>query len=162
MMRVRPAQSEDAGELAPRLREADLREIRAVTREEPRDVLRAGIAASDPGHAVVGAGGEVLALFGVIPGPAPGADPGAATPAGSVWLLGSDALVARPRAFVHLSRAALPLLFERYRSLGNVVDCRNVVHVRWLRWAGFTIHRTLSEYGVERRPFHAFSQTRAA
>jgi hypothetical protein len=161
-MRVRTATPEDAGELASRLREADVREIRAMTREPLIEVLCGGVAASDPAYAVAGPGGEVLALFGVIPGDPPGSPPGTADPAGSVWLVGSDALVARPILALRLGRVWMDRLFERYRTLGNVVDARNEVHVRWLRFAGFTIHRTLEGYGLEQRPFLAFSQTRAA
>lgn len=153
MMRVRPARADDAGALAPRLRAADLREIQAVTRQSPLEVLLGGIAASDPCDAVVDGDDRPLAVFGVVPGED--------RDTGVIWLLGSDELVERPFAFLRRSRAAIDALLGRYRTLWNVVDARNEVHVRWLRWCGFVIRRTIDDYGVERRPFYEFARTSA-
>jgi hypothetical protein len=151
-IRVRPAEPDDAAALAPRLRAADVREIQAVAGQDPAIVMAAGAARSDPCHAVVD-GDAVIALFGVVPSArVPGE--------GMVWLLGSNALTARSRSFLRGSRAWLARLHERYRVLWSVVDARNEVHVRWLRWCGFTFLRRIERYGVEGRPFYEVQRTR--
>lgn len=153
MIRVRPARPDDAAALAPRLRAADLQEIHAVTLQTPHEVLLGGIACSDPCHTVVDDDDRPLAVFGVVPGQDAGT--------GVIWLLGSDELVSRPRTFLKSSRAWIGTLLERYHTLSNVIDARNEVHVRWLRWCGFEIGRTIENHGVERRPFHEFARTSA-
>jgi len=151
VIRVRPARPADAEAVAPRLRAADLREIRAVTAEAPISVLRGGIAASDPCHAVVGGDDAAVGLFGVCPEQAG---------SGVVWLLGTDALVDEPRIFLRHSRAWVGELLARYARLWNMIDARNEVHLRWLGWCGFSIVRTVEDYGVERRRFHEIARTR--
>ena len=153
MIQVRPARLDDAGALAPRLRAADMQEIQAVTRQTPLEVLLGGIAASNPCAAVVDGSDRPLAVFGVVPGEDPGI--------GVVWLLGSDELVEQPVAFLRRSRAVIDGLLGRYHTLWNVVDARNEVHVRWLRWCGFVIRRTIQDHWVERRPIHEFARTSA-
>ena len=150
-LRVRSARSADVSRLAPKLRQADREEIRAATGEAPGEVLERGFYCSDPCYSIVDGCDEPLALFGVVP-----KDGGA----GIVWLLGSDELLAYPVAFSRLSRSWIDRLHERYSVLWNRVDARNQVHVRWLQWCGFTIHRTIAAFGVECRPFHEFSRGR--
>ncbi|HEY0077404.1 MAG TPA: hypothetical protein VGB73_02080 [Pyrinomonadaceae bacterium] len=150
---VRPARAEDARELAPHLRAADLREISAASGEEPTSLLERGIAHSDPCYAVEDEEGAALALFGVVPD---------ATREGTgiVWLLASDDLVAARYTFLKHCRQWVERLHERYAVLWNCVDARNEAHLRWLRWCGFTLMRLVEDYGVEHRPFYEFVRTR--
>jgi hypothetical protein len=109
-------------------------------------------AASDPCYAVV-EGGQVLALFGAIPS--------ARRPeTGVVWLLGSEELAAHASFIVRSSKAWIAKLHERYRVLGNYVDARNEVHVRWLRWCGFTFVRRIERFGVIGLPFYEVRRER--
>lgn len=153
MITVRPARTGDAESLAGRLRDADRREIQAFSGREPLEELRRGLARSDPALALVDERDMPLALFGV----APARDrPGV----GYVWLLGSAELAPRRVAFLRLSRPWVARLQERYPVLTNCVDARNTVHLRWLRWCGFTLTRLVPEYGAERRPFYEFRKVR--
>jgi hypothetical protein len=154
MLQVRDATPDDAQRLAPRLRAADLREIRAMTRQPPVDVLRGGILASDPCHAVVGEDGAPVAVFGVVPDRAVGS--------GALWLLGADEIVATPYLFLRESRAWIERLLARYETLRVVIDARNDVHVKWLGWCGFSLRRTLPRHGVERRTFYELARSRPA
>jgi len=138
LLAVRAAGTRDAEALAPRLRAADLREVAAATGQRPLDVLARGVASSDPALAAVPDGEG----------------------SGVVWLLGSDELVRRPAFFLRTSRRWLERLHERYRRLWNFVDARNEVHLRWLRWCGFSVIRTVAEHGIEGRPFHEVESVR--
>ncbi|WP_438027644.1 hypothetical protein [Sorangium sp. So ce233] len=70
-------------------------------------------------------------------------------------------LVERPLPFLRNSRAWVDKLMDGYQTLWNVVDARNEIHIRWLRWCGFTILRTIENYGVEARRFHEFARMRS-
>jgi hypothetical protein len=151
MLKVRAANMEDADKLAPVLRSGDIEEIKAAASEMPLDVLKQGIVCSDPCYTIVGIDDSPLALFGVI------AD-SEKTNVGRIWLLGSDSLVQYSYTFLRNSRQWIEKLHERYSTLWNYVDARNEVHIRWLKWCGFTFLRRIEEYGVERRPFYEFER----
>jgi len=149
MIHVRPFEPADAGALAPRLRAADLREIDAATGERALDAIERCTRSSDPCLSVVD--GQVIAVFGVVPdGPE----------RGIVWMVGSDEIASRAIPFARIMRPWVGRLQERYRILWNFADARNEVHLRWIRWCGFTIHRTLEAHGVGRVPFCEFSRVR--
>jgi hypothetical protein len=146
MLHVRPARPEDARDLAPRLRPADVREIRALRGEEPSRVLEEGLAWSTACFAAEDDAGLLVALFGA--GPDGGQDA-----AGLIWLLASPELERNGRDFLRQCRHWVDRLHEHCPRLGNVVDARNDVHLRWLAWCGFTVVRRLEGHGVERRTF---------
>jgi hypothetical protein len=151
---VRPAELRDAAALAPRLREADLLEIRAVWGEKaPSLVLEESISHSDLCYTIVDARSVPLALFGAVPNPL-------RSDFGIVWLLGSTDLLAHSWAFLRGSREWLVRLHRRFHVLGNFVDERNKAHIRWLLWCGFTLSRRIDGHGVERRPFFEFFKVR--
>lgn len=138
----------DAQELAPLLRAADLRELRASTDRPVVEVLEEGAELSVPSCTILDDSGTVAGMFGVVP----------YYDFGKVWLLGSDALVRPPlsRQFMKECKTWLAAMETKYPALGNVIDARNTVHVKWLRWMGFTFIRTIPDYGVEKRPFLEF------
>lgn len=153
LIKVRRACGDDAGELAPRLRAADLQEIEAAIGEDPLIVLERSIAWSDPCYAVVCEGDKPIALFGTVPE----ADD---KNVGIVWLLASPELTRHTFFFLRNSRRWVERLHERYKVLWNCVDARNETHIKWLRWCDFTFLRRVEEYGVERRPFYEFTRAR--
>ena len=154
LLAVRPARMSDAQALAPRLREADRMEIRARSGADPRVALESGIRRSRPCCALLDDAGQVLALFGVSPYPGIAAF-------GVVWMLGSDALVARRAMFLRTAKFCIAQLHRRYPMLGNVIDARNTVHIRWLQWMGFEMLQRVECFGVEQRPFIAFRRVSA-
>lgn len=129
---VRPATLEDAHNLAPRLRPADLQEIAAGSGEAPVVALCRGVADSSVCYAIVSPSDPqaVFGLFGVTPLQG-------AVGVGAVWLLGSPDLTRISVKFLRHSHEWLARLFEGYQLLGNLVDARNTVHIRWLKWLGF-------------------------
>ena len=153
MIQVRAAKPGDANELAPRLRQADIQEIKANLGEIPLIVLESGIASSDPCYAAADEEDRVLALFGVIPD-------SLADDVGMIWLLGSDDLLTHSFYFLRHCREWIEKLHERYRVLWNYVDARNEIHIRWLEWCDFTLLRLIKRHGVEQRPFYEFTRAR--
>lgn len=142
---VRCYQPGDEIQLAPRLRQADLREIEAASDLDPVDALQVGAALSVPSCTIIGNDGQVAGMFGVVP----------EDHFGRVWLLGSDALVTKPlsRQFLKECKQYLSGLEKLYPALGNVIDARNTVHIKWLRWLGFTFIRQVE---IQGRPFWEF------
>jgi hypothetical protein len=153
MVSVRTGLMDDANTLAPKLRTPDRREILAATGEEPLAALKRSIAWSDPCYALVDELGIVIALFGVVPD-------NVNRDIGSVWLLGSYELVNHSIQFVKHCRNWVDILQEDYRVIWNYVDARNEVHIKWLKWCGFTFLRLVDNYGVEQRPFYEFEKVR--
>jgi hypothetical protein len=74
---------------------------------------------------------------------------------GSPWLLGTPVIEHNAKRFLRQSILWRDELLNRYGSLVNVVDQRNVVSIRWLRWLGFTLDPPI-KLGFEGRPFHRF------
>lgn len=146
---VREYQEGDAEALAPILRQADLQELQASSPLPPYAVLRQSAEESLPACTVIGASGRVAALFGAVPSLAP---------SGIIWLLGSDELTkgTTSRAFLRQSRTFLRVLHEQYPLLYNYIDERNTVHIRWLKWMGFTFIARHPHHGHEQRPFLEF------
>lgn len=146
---VREYREGDAESLAPRLRQADLQELRASTHVPPAIALRKGAECSAPSLAIIGEENQVEGLFGIFKEP---------DGTGTVWMMGSDALTKSPlkKQFLRECRTHLAHLTAGYRLVGNCVDARNTVHINWLKWMGFTFIRRNEFYGVEQRPFLEF------
>jgi len=144
---VREYQEGDAEALEPMLRDADRAEINASTEKYPLEVLREGGELSSPSCTIIGNSGAVVGMFGVV----------GEGDYGRVWLLGSDELVtgALSRQFIRECRRYLHVMARPYQRIGNVIDERNTVHIRWLKWLGFTfINR--EKRGIEDRFFLEF------
>ncbi len=142
MLSVRLSLPEDAIKLAPRLRQADLREIQAMSGLPPEVVLEAG---RTEGVECFTACTEVapVAMFGVGAG-------------GTVWLLGSDEIVTYKTDMFRLTGPYLDLFHMHFPVLWNLVDARNAVHIRWLRRFGFSLINLHPSVGIEARPFYEF------
>ena len=52
-------------------------------------------------------------------------------------MLGTDLIEEMGISFLRVSRAWVDNLMERYDGVGNAVDARNEVHIKWLQWVGF-------------------------
>lgn len=144
-----PSCLEDGEILGPRLRQADKDEIKASVGEDPRDILKKSIEISRERYTVKDLENEEpLACFGVAPY---GKD------MGLVWFLGSNEIVRKNRiSFLRNSEFWVQKLFKDYRILFNVVDARNKLHIRWLKWLGFEFIADIPEFGVEKRLFRQF------
>jgi len=152
---VRPTQLPDtkladARALAPYLRKEDRDEIMAAVGLTPLQALPLCAAVSDPCWSMIGDDGAIIGMFGV----APTHD----ELSGAVWMLAADALTQPRHAFQFLRqcRQWVDEMQARFPLLYNFVDARNTVHIRWLRWCGFTFINKHPEWGHEKRPFFEF------
>ena len=115
--------------IVPRIRRADAEEIWAAQGIHPRYAIAATIATTDIGWAAE-FDGEPEAIFGAC---ASGAG------SGFVWLIATDVIEKYPVHFYRVSKRIIGRIRERYDYLENWVDARNVLSLRWLKWAGFEI-----------------------
>lgn len=149
---IRRARTDDVVYMASRLRRADLDEIKAATGRGPLSALEEGYR---HGPAWVGAhGGKPFMIWGVVPLNL-GYDCHAAP-----WMLATDGLLSHAREVAKRSREEVNKLFGWAHVLTNCVDARNTVHIRWLRWCGFSFLKIHERFGHEQRPFYEFIKYR--
>jgi len=148
-----PASSipEDVRAVGNNLRQADLDEIKARGVPDPIEALQVSYEASKPEGYTAMSGGIPIAMMGVVPyedNPR----------FGSIWLLGTDAIADLvPMTFLKWSRRFLPVMMEPYDMVSNIIDKRNTVHLKWLRWLGFSFIREVI-HGPENRSFYEFAK----
>lgn len=103
--------------------------MRAMSGLSPAVCVAYSVATSRPGYAVL-MDGEPVAVFG-----AGQRGDGAGVP----WLVATDEMERHPVAFYRASKNFIREMAAMYDYLENWVDVRNVLSVRWLRWAGFVM-----------------------
>jgi len=139
--------------VAKHTRKADRDEVKAASGREPLDVLREGVDLSTESYVLRTPEKEPAAILGVVP-----ASIGGWGEVGAIWMLGTDAI---QKHRFHFHRACLPFIDSvnrRWGVLANLVDARNLLHIRWLRSLGFTFSAPVIA-GVEQRPFIPFTRT---
>jgi len=139
----------DAAHVAANLRAADRAELAAVSRITPLRIIEDGILESSRVHTVwIKESGNPCAIFGVRDSGHPGL--------GVVWLLGTDDLFKYAHKFLRNSRPWVDVLHNEFKVLFNVIDERQDVYIKWLRWVGFDFVRNFENYGVEGKDFRLF------
>lgn len=150
MVTVRAATMLDLQRVASRMRPEDAAEVWAAAGQTPYQALREGYLQSRETLLAETEDGLPLAVFGVAPVPE-------VPEMGAVWLLGTTSL---PRAKLTALRDT-PKYLERWHRwfplLGNLVDARNALHIRWLQAVGFHFLRVVWGVGDELRPFLEFA-----
>lgn len=126
---VREASPGDVAELAPNLRACDRAECIALG-WDPEKALEASYASSTQRYAIID-GSSVIGMFGAGPTDMP--------QLGSIWLLGSDRIQGIRFRFLRESRTWVERMHGEFPALWNRADSRNLLHLRWLQWLGFTI-----------------------
>ena len=140
----RLATIEDIKYLAPRLRYEDKREILASVGLIPLDALLFSYYNSDLVFTIVSPKDEPVAIFGV----------GAlGNGVGGIWLLATDNLKDIKFAFLKENKKVINFLNTKYKILWNFVDCRNSLHIKWLKWCGFKFINK-KNVGVLNKPFY--------
>ena len=147
MLKVRLATLEDVHSLTPRLRKADLREIEAVGRESPFEALLTGFNSPDPTYVAVDEDDVPHVIFGTHPSHEP--------ILGYVWMMASDDVNKYWVQLLRETKAWVDRLKGHYRVLSNCVHKDNTLHIRWLRWAGFSLLRELT---FNKEPFIEFAK----
>lgn len=149
MHSVRPSRESDAAFLAPRLRQADLMELEAAGHTDPLAVLKLSYTLSRPCYSVVNDQDEAVTMFGVAP------DLFRPT-LGYIWLLGSEDIGRNRVRFLRHTQEWVERMQSQFLVLTNRVDARNEVHIRWLRWCGFTFINKVPGAGPDHLPFYEF------
>tara|TARA_R110002074_G_scaffold247778_2_gene419755 strand:- start:3799 stop:4260 length:462 start_codon:yes stop_codon:yes gene_type:complete len=143
-----PTTVEDIDFVAPRLRKADYNECIASTGKKPRGVLHRSLDLGDISLTLRAPNGDRVGLCGVVPSPL--------AEAGVVWMVATDDIYQHQTTFLRNSKRALKHLSEDYLVLFNCVDARNSLHIKWLKWMGFTFINKHENYGAEKRLFYEF------
>jgi hypothetical protein len=130
-----PAVEADAYTFADKLREDDKAEIHAASGWHPVDALLFGIRGSNKVTSVWTEQGEPICIFGVSDHPGD-------TSVGIPWMLGTPLIKDFFVPFLRDGKSTLlPIITGGYETLCNYADSRNTVHLRWLKWMGFSIDR---------------------
>ena len=83
---------------------------------------------------------EPVGIFGITVG-------------GAIWLLATDKLKDIQYSFLKENKKVIDFLNTKYKILWNFVDCRNSLHIKWLKWCGFKFINK-KKYGVLNEPFY--------
>ena len=136
-----------ATSLAPRLRKADLNELKAHGLENMENALISGITDSIECYTVWNkAIDKPIAIFG-------SGDLDCVKGGGYVWMLGSSDIKKIKHEFLRHCKDWLDKLLERYNIVYNVIDVRNKVHMRWLEFMGFQFGTEIKINGYDFRKF---------
>ena len=135
--------------MAPRLRKPDLLEIEASGgNQTPLQVLLEGVRSPDGCYVAVDSDDVPQAIFGTTPSDEP--------LLGYAWMMATEDI---ENHWVQVARLTQPVL-ERvrgtYRVLSNMVHSENELHIKWIRWAGFTFLQKVEHNGHE---FFEFAKT---
>ena len=145
---MRGATLDDCYELAPKLRKEDIKEIKANANLQPKDALIQGFQFSEIPLVIANEKDEVVSMFGCCPI--------ANNPSALIWLLASDGLKDISIPFLKQCRGVTDIFQKRYPILYNFVDERNTLHIKWLKWCGFTFINKHERFGYEQIPFYEF------
>ena len=137
---------EDIKYLEQRLRQEDKQEILAGSGLIPYYALLNGFQNSVIVFTIFNPKNKPIGIFGVD-------DVGNGV--GGIWLLATKDLATIKIAFLKQCREVVKVLNQKYKILWNYVDCRNEVHIKWLKWCDFKFLRK-TNYGVLQKPFYEF------
>ncbi len=151
MIRIREAHCTDASLLAPRLREADLEELKWATHLSPWEVLYLGWHLGGPCRTFLSENGDVVGMFGVTPMVD---HPGQ----GIIWCLSSPALFKMRKYFMRNCREQIEQICQGYDKVFNYVYEENTTHIRWIKAMGFKMNSTPTPFGHSGKPFYYFEK----
>lgn len=147
MLTFRAATESDVLSLAPRLREADLMEIRALGEHDPVQALMDGLLSPDGCMVAVTPDDVPQIIFGTTPSSEPHV--------GFVWMMGTDEIKTHWVQVLRDTKPWINKVRRDYHVLMNAVHAKNTLHIRWIKWAGFVFLRKLPFNGEE---FYEFAQ----
>jgi len=130
----------DCHYLAARLRKADLKDV-AAAGYKPLDSLLHGYVYSSECMTIALPDGTPAAMFGVAPLVVDGLS------IGSIWLLGTDELLAHRWKFLRESKYWLNRMSVGFDLMCNCVHRDNEEHIKWIRWLGFKFLRHTESNG---------------
>lgn len=134
--------------VASNMREADKQEVWAQSMSRPLNSLMFAVRVSTKCWTIMNEYDEPVGIFGVGAVSRMGGK-------GSPWLLGTDQLKDIALPFLKGCPKYVDEMMAGYEQLENVIDQRNTLSVRWLKWLGFDILEP-QPYGPFNLPFHVF------
>ena len=146
----RPSIIKDVSYIGTHMRKEDAEECFAFSGSSPVQSLFECFFASKPCMTMVSRHGNLMGMWGIIKQP---------NNSGQVWMLGCKDMLEDTRdkrEFLRQSRIELKKLHKEFPVLFNYIDARNTVHLRWLRFMGFTIIKKHERFGYEGLPFYEF------
>lgn len=147
---VRPTVEDDIHTVAANMRYEDVAEVRAASGLGPLRALDVAFKWTPQCWTIAPEWEDPIAIFGITPYPA-------WERAGICWLLGTEGMLNHRKVFLRNSVEVLREVSRDYELIFNLVDERNTVHIRWLKWCGFSFLRRVIA-GVEERPFLEFAR----
>jgi len=145
---MRIASLKDCEELGKNLRKADLQECQAYGNIDGLQALLIGYLNSNICISIAD-DKSVIAIFGIC---------GEINQPATIWMLASDRLSEISRKFLRENKKLIDYLNQQYPLLHNVCDARNDVHIKWLKWCGFTFINK-QNLGYQNKPFYTFVRT---
>lgn len=154
MLHARPSNAFDVWAIASDMRPEDVAEVQAAGGGTPEMALLVGKNESDqcftvyhPKYPSVS-----LAMFGYK-----ATEPGLC---GVIWMLASNKLLTHRCAFLRSAGWWVDKIQEELPLVYNLVDERNRLHIKWLKWMGFTFLQRHSQFGPQKLPFLEFVRLR--
>ena len=142
------ASDKDARQLAKILRKDDLQECKAHSNIDGETALVLGVRHSHLPIGIYLEDNKCICILGVVP---------EEKKIGRVWLLASDDLKeVLSYRFIKNTKKVCELLNQSFPILYNYVDARNELHIKWLKWVGFTFINKHEKFGYEQKPFYEF------
>jgi hypothetical protein len=135
---VREAKQTDIDEmLDDGLRPADLLEIEQAG-YTPRRSLEQGFRCSLPCLSVE-VEDRCCGMFGVV-------SDGRYERAGNIWFLGTPRIEKVKVQFLRESEKWLEEITRNYRSVSNYIHQDNTLHIKWLKWLGFSFFKKVGPF----------------
>lgn len=142
----RETRLDDILELSKNLRWEDVREVITLG-SDPENALLGGYIASTIKRTIIDSYDNPVGAYGVVPCPQ------LSERSGIVWMLGTDKLNDIKTSFLKHSRSEVNRMNEAFPHLSNVIDSRNELHIKWIKWCGFKI---IGEKMINNHKFYEF------
>lgn len=143
---IRIATEKDCWFLSKNLRKEDYQEIQAVTGLPAILSLLSGLKISQVPLVVCNEKNKIILMLGVVPNGL----------VGTIWMVGTKDLKKMSLTFIKNCKEIFKILKNNFQIIHNYVDARNILHIKWLKWMGFSFINKHNNYGIEKRLFYEF------
>ena len=145
--RWRLAEPKDMEDVVSRLRPVDVEECIAMQGFTPYEFFQIFGYDPDNTYVIYNAEGVNVAVAGIVPQGANYAQ---------IWMVATPDLEKHGIEFLKHTRRFIDEISEGYDLLFNWVMASNEVHIKWLKWCGFTFIRKHEAFGAGGVPFYSF------
>jgi len=81
---------------------------------------------------------------------------------GVVWLVLTNDIKDHRGEFLREGHRWIDAIQRTWPLITNLVDARNTLHIRWLRWLGFVFTQRIERWGARSVPFLEFARHQSA